>query len=170
MAKAEKISIENAKSDKLFYFVANVHIYRKSDGRFLLLKRSEQEKVFPGKWCTPGGKLEWGKLDLTQSDRTIDDVPSFLDPVEKLLHREVKEESGLEIEEKLTYLRSVMPIRPDGVPVILLIFIGTYKSGEVILEEGAFTDFAWVNADEVKTYDCIDSIRDEIAQATKLFK
>jgi len=56
---AEKISINNAKINQLFYFVANVVIYRESDGRCLILKRSDDEKVHPGKYCVPGGKLDW---------------------------------------------------------------------------------------------------------------
>jgi 8-oxo-dGTP pyrophosphatase MutT (NUDIX family) len=56
--KASKISLENAKENKLFYVVSNVVIYRDSDQRCLILKRSENEKVHPGKYCTPGGKLE----------------------------------------------------------------------------------------------------------------
>ena len=55
---ADKISLENAKDDKLFYFVANVVVFRESDGRCLILKRSENEKVHPGKFATQGGKLE----------------------------------------------------------------------------------------------------------------
>jgi len=56
--KALKISLDNAKKDKLFYFVANVIIYRDSDKKCLILKRSETEKVHPNKYCVPGGKLE----------------------------------------------------------------------------------------------------------------
>jgi len=56
--KAEKISLDNAKQNKLFYIVANVVIYRESDQRCLILKRSETEKVHPSKYCVPGGKLE----------------------------------------------------------------------------------------------------------------
>ena len=55
---AERISLDRAKSDKLFYVVANVVVWRSDDGRCLLLRRSAQEKVHPGKWCVPGGKLE----------------------------------------------------------------------------------------------------------------
>jgi len=47
---AKKISLENAKKDKLFYFVANVIVFRETDGRCLLLKRDLREKVHPGKW------------------------------------------------------------------------------------------------------------------------
>lgn len=62
---AEKISLQNAKENKLFYFVANVVIYRSSDARCLILKRSVEEKVHPGKYCVPGGKLEWEQLNLS---------------------------------------------------------------------------------------------------------
>lgn len=48
--RATKISLDNAKSNNLFYFVANVLIYRESDRRCLILKRSEEEKVHPGKY------------------------------------------------------------------------------------------------------------------------
>ena len=65
---ASKISIENAKKDKLFYFVANVVVYRESDGRCLILKRSEREKVHPGKYAIPGGKLEWEDYGYRTSD------------------------------------------------------------------------------------------------------
>ncbi len=56
---AKKISLDKAKQNKLFYFVANVVIYRESDKRCLILKRDKREKVHPGKYAVPGGKLEW---------------------------------------------------------------------------------------------------------------
>lgn len=90
--RAEKISLEKAKEDKLFYFVANVVVWRESDGRCLLLKRSESEKVHPGKWCVPGGKLEWAQLDITHPTRINGDALDFENAVEELLAREVKEE------------------------------------------------------------------------------
>jgi len=38
------------------------------------------------------------------------------------------------------------------------------------VEKGAFTDHAWVNADEVKNYLCIDGVDKEVAQTIELFK
>lgn len=164
---ASKISIDNAKPEKLFYFVANAVVYRPSDGRCLLLKRSDQEKVFPGKWAVPGGKLEWADFDISKPDRTLhNEVVNFVNPIEKLLIREIKEEAGIDVEERLDYSgKSVLIVRPDEIPVVFVVFIATYKSGEVKLEEGAFTDSAWVNAEEVKGYDCIEGIDQEIAGA-----
>ena len=45
-----------------------------------------------------------------------------------------------------------------------------YKSGEIKLEEDAFTDYRWVNENEVLEYDCIKGIREEVLQTIKLFK
>src|SRR3989344_7198401 len=95
--KADKISLDKAKSKNLFYFVANVIIYRESDGRCLILKRSENEKVHPGKYCVPGGKLDWTDLDINNPTRMNGDVIDFEGSLEKLLQREAREECGLEI-------------------------------------------------------------------------
>lgn len=167
---ASQISLDKAKKDKLFYFVANVLIYRESDGRVLLLKRSKNEIVHPGKFCTPGGKLEWADMDIKNPGRLNGDVIDFPDTAEKLLVREAREESGVEIEPKLAYINSVAFVRPDGIPVVLVKFSAKYKSGEVKLENGAFSDFVWVNAEEVKKYDCIDGIGHEVAQTIKMFR
>jgi 8-oxo-dGTP pyrophosphatase MutT (NUDIX family) len=166
---ASKISIENAKSDKLFYFVANVVVYRENDAKCLILKRDDREKVHPGRWGVPGGKLEWNDMDITKPTRTNGDVLDFENAVENLVKREAREEAGIEINDGLTYINSVAFVRPDGIPVVLIKFAAKYKSGDVVLEKGAFTDSAWVNAEEVKKYPCIDGVYEEIAQTVKLF-
>jgi 8-oxo-dGTP pyrophosphatase MutT (NUDIX family) len=166
---AEKISLKNAKENKLFYFVANVVIYRKSDKRCLILKRSETEKVHPGKYCVPGGKLEWSQLDIAKPTRLNGDVLDFENTAEELLKREAKEEAGIDIEKDLKYINSVAFVRPDEIPVVLVKFAAEYKGKEIRIEEGAFTDFAWVNAYEVKKYQCIKGLPEEIAKTIKLF-
>lgn len=170
MSVAKKISLDNAKKDKLFYFVANVVIYRESDKRCLILKRSEKEKVHPGKYCVPGGKLEWSQLDINNPTRINGDVLDFENAIGNLLARETKEEAGIEIENNLQYINNVAFIRPDETPVILVKFAAKYKSGEVKLEENSFTDHVWVNAEEIKKYECIKGISEEIAETIELFK
>lgn len=169
MPPANKISLDSAKSDKLFYFVANVVVYREDDGRCLILKRSESEKVHPSKYAVPGGKLEWNNLDITKPSRMNGDVIDFEDAVESLLKRETLEEAGIHIEDDLKYINSVAFVRPDGIPVMLVKFAAKYKSGEVKIERGAFTDYKWVNAQEVADYECIDGVKEEIAQTIDLF-
>ncbi|RJO59114.1 NUDIX domain-containing protein [Candidatus Parcubacteria bacterium] len=166
---AKKISLDKAKTNKLFYFVANVVVYRAADKRCLVLKRSETEKVHPGKYAVPGGKLEWQDLDLNHPTRLNGEVLDFENTVEELLKREVKEEAGVEIEDRLHYLNSVAFIRPDGIPVILVKFAAKYKSGDVQPEAGAFTDYAWVDAEEVKKYPCILGIPEEVRQTVTIF-
>lgn len=168
--KAEKISLTNAKENKLFYFVANVVVYRASDGKCLILKRAETEKVHPGKYCVPGGKLEWEQLDLTKPTRMNGEVFDFQDAAEELLAREAQEEAGITISKNLKYINSVAFVRPDEIPVILIKFATEYVDGEVKIEAGAFTDFAWVDAEDIKQYECISGIPEEIAEAIRLFK
>jgi ADP-ribose pyrophosphatase YjhB (NUDIX family) len=166
---AEKISLGEAKENKLFYFVANVVVYREEDGRCLILKRDEREKAHPGKYAVPGGKLEWKDLNLEKPTRMNGEIFDFEWAIEDLLKREAFEESGLEIDDKLHYINNVAFVRADGIPVVLVKFAAKYKSGEVKLEEGGFTDHAWVNAEEVKDYDCIDGIKEEVAETIRLF-
>ena len=167
---AQEISLKDASHNKLFYFVANVVVYRDSDKKCLLLKRSEKEKVHPGKYCVPGGKLEWGDLPLENPTRRNGDVLDYEDAIEKLLLREVQEEAGIGIHEHLHYINSVAFIRPDGIPVILAKFAARYKDGEVVLEKGSFTDYAWVDALEVEGCDCIQGIAQEVKEVIHMFK
>ena len=168
--KTKKISIKNAKKNKLFYFVATVVVYRKKDKRCLILKRDKREKVHPGKYSVLGGKLEWKDLDMKHPTRMNGDVFDFENAVENLLIREVKEEAGITIYSKFMYIHSVAFIRPDGIPVIMVEFAAQYKSGKVIPEKGAFTDFAWVTAKEVLQYECIEGIQEEVKKTIELFK
>jgi 8-oxo-dGTP pyrophosphatase MutT (NUDIX family) len=163
--KATKISIEKAKVDKLFYFVANAVIYRDSDKKCLILKRSDREITHPGRYGVIGGKLEWQDMSVDNPDHINGDVLDYNDMIEKLLKREAMEEAGVEIYPEIRYINSKTFIRPDEVPVVLVKFTAKYKSGDIKLEEGAFTDFAWVNAEEIGQYECIDGIQEEVKQS-----
>jgi 8-oxo-dGTP pyrophosphatase MutT (NUDIX family) len=167
---AERIGLAQAKEDKLFYVVANVVVWRSSDGRCLVLRRSKDEKVHPGKWCVPGGKLEWADLDVKHPTRLNGEVLDFEDAVEKLLVREVREEAGIEIDPSLSYVNSVAYVRADGVPTLLIKFAARYKGGEVRTERGSFDGHAWVNAEEVKKLDCILGIPGEVAKTIGIFE
>jgi 8-oxo-dGTP pyrophosphatase MutT (NUDIX family) len=171
MAPATKISLDNAKKDKLFYFVANAVVYRESDGRCLILKRDPREKVHPGKYGVIGGKLEWKDIAIgTETRINGGDVYDFENAAEKLLLREAKEEAGIVIDTELKYINTVAFIRPDETPVVLVKFAVKYLSGDVVPEVGGFTDFAWVNAEEAANYDLLGGVLEEIQKTIKLFK
>ncbi|MBD3318697.1 NUDIX domain-containing protein [Candidatus Woesearchaeota archaeon] len=104
---AERISLQRAKRDKLFYVVANVVVFRESDKRCLILKRHSREKVHPDKYAVPGCKLEWVNLPIDKPTRMTGEVCDFENAVEDLLVRETREEAGIEIYPYLKYLNSV---------------------------------------------------------------
>lgn len=166
---AKKISLDNAKKEKLFYFVANVVVYRESDKRCLILKRSSTEKAHPNKYAVPGGKLEWKDLDLSNPTRINGDILDYEEAIENLLKRETFEEAGIEIEDKFEYINNVAFIRPDEIPVMLVKFAAKYKKGEIKLEKGSFEDYAWVNEKEIEEYDCIKGIKEEVRKTIEIF-
>jgi len=168
--KASKISLEKAKQDKLFYFVANVVVYREEDKKCLILKRHEREIAHPGRYGVIGGKLEWKDMPIKKPDHMNGDVFDYNDMIEKLLIREAKEEAGIEIHSDLKYINSKTFIRPDEVPVVLVKFAARYKGGDIVLEEEAFTDYAWVDENEVKNYECIDGIVEEVLISINIWK
>lgn len=150
-------------NDKAHYIVATGIIIK--DGKFLIAKRADYEKAFPGLWTVPGGKLE----QKDYKDRKQDtDAGQWYNVVESLLRREVKEEVGLEID-KIKYLTSLTFIRPDGIPSFVLSMFADYKDGEVILGEG-LTDYKWVTLEEAKNYKLIPGIYEELEMLDKLLK
>lgn len=147
--------------DPRLHFVAATAIVAKGERngppRFLITKRAANEKAFPNKWTVPGGKLvrkEYESLPYKTP------YPQWYDMMDWLLRKEVREETGIEIE-KPEYLTDLVFIRPDGYPVVTLSYWARYKSGEVKLS-GEMSDFAWVTAEEAKRYDMIEGIAEEI--------
>jgi 8-oxo-dGTP pyrophosphatase MutT (NUDIX family) len=167
---AKKISVAEAKKDKLFYVVADTMVYRREDGRCLILKRDEREKVHPGKWATVGGKLEHEDLNLNKPSRKEGDVLVFEDSIYKLIAREAQEEAGVSIKLSPRFVGTKTIVRPDGIPVVILHFVAEYEDGEVKPEPGGFTEYAWVNSEEVKNYDCIEDIAEGVKTVIKIFK
>ena len=84
-----------------YNFKVNVSCVIKKDDNFLLIKRADDEEVFPGYWGIPGGTVE-------PADATLEDA----------LVRECAEEVGVEI----TYLEIVFnDINDEGVKGALYI-------------------------------------------------
>ena len=155
--------IQGQIQDKELHRVASTAIIR-NDGKYLILKRALNKKVFPGKWTAPGGGLTVD--DYINTPKTTNDCWYYA--LEKNLRREVKEETDLEID-AVNYLCDLTFIRPDGIPVIVLSYWANYKSGEVKLNDES-VDYAWVSAKEAENYDLIEGILDEIKLADKIVK
>lgn len=105
---------------------------------------------------------EYNKLPQTAG------FPQWYNVVDWVLHKEVGEEVGLEIE-KPQYLCDLVFVRPDGYPVVTLSYWAYYKSGEAKLCKD-LVDHAWVMLEEAKNYDLIDGIWDELHDVSKLLQ
>ena len=77
--------------DPWLHFVTATAIIEKN-GKFLIVKRSNSEKAFPGKWTVPGGKLVYREYkDLPYKT----DFPQWYSMMDWLVRKEVREERVL---------------------------------------------------------------------------
>jgi 8-oxo-dGTP diphosphatase len=148
--------------NKLHYVAVTGIIFK--DGKYLITKRSNKEKVFPGLWTVPGGRLE--QEDYINNPKDTGDA--WYNILEKVLEREVKEETGINIKNP-SYLLSLAFVRPDNIPVTVNSFFCDYDSGEVKLSD-EIADYKWVSVEELKDYPLISGIREEIELADKQIK
>lgn len=149
--------------DTKLHYVTITGIIRK-DGRYLIAKRSSNEKAFPNLWTVPGGRISTN--DYKDTPRETAEV--WYNLLEKVLAREIKEEVGLEVE-NFGYVTSMAFFHPEGHPVIIISMHCDYKNGEVKLSP-ELTEYAWVKAEEAKNYPLIEGILEEIQMADKIFK
>ncbi len=132
--------------------------------KFLILKRADTKKRFPGKWTVPGGRLETS--DYTS--RPKDTAEYWYNVLERdTLPREVQEEAGLSIQ-NVRYVTSLATVHEDGAASLVISCLADYDSGEVKLQPEECSDFAWVSLNEAKSYDLIDGIYDELAMADQV--
>ncbi len=84
------------------------------------------------------------------------------------LRREIKEEAGIEVGD-LSYLCDMTFIRPDNIPVVILSFYASYKSGDIKLDEDSI-NYTWSTYEEAKKYDLVEGLIDEIKMVEELLK
>lgn len=101
--------------DNLSYIV-NVEAAIYKNDKWLIIKRSEKEEHAPGTLSMVGGKVE---------TRIVEN-----DVLEETLKREIMEEVGIQVSEKLHYVESKSFISDKGQVVIDIIFLCKYQSGE----------------------------------------
>ena len=148
--------------DKAHYVVVTGIVVK--DGKFLITKRSPNEKAFPNLWTVPGGKLELSDY----KDRPKDTGSHWYNIFEHLLKREVKEETGLDIK-NIKYLTSLTFVRPDGIPTIIISLFADHDKGKVVLN-GESVDHAWVSLEEAKKYPLIEGIYEELEMLDRHLK
>lgn len=134
------------------------------DGKFLIAKRASTEKSFPDLWTVPGGKLEMDDYAKRPKDTSV----HWYNVFEKVLQREIMEETGLEVR-NIRYLTSLSFIRSDNIPTIVISLFADHHEGDVALCP-ALTEYAWVTLEEARHYDLIEGIYEELEMLDKFLK
>ena len=152
-------------NDKIHY-IAITGVVKNKEGKYLICKRSPQERAFPNKWCFPGGRIQ--KSDFIDTPKDTSD--HWLDIFEKTLKKEIREETGLEIN-PLGYIASLVFIRPNGHSTIIVNLLAEHVSGDVVLEQkDELIDYAWVSLEEAKNYDLIENIYEQMEKVEARYK
>jgi len=132
------------------------------DGKYLITRRSQNKKRFPGMWTVPGGKMETNDyLKLPK-----DTEHYWYNVLERTLRREVREEVGIDID-NIEYVTSLATVHSDGSPSLVISCLAEYVKGNVELKKDESDQYAWVNLKEAKNYQLLDGIYDELVMAEK---
>jgi len=118
-------------------------LLKNREGKYLILRRSRIK--YPnasGSWTIVGGRINPG------------------DSLLKNLKREIKEETGLDLNKNPRLVAAQDILRVEGKHIVRLTYIGE-TDGEVKLNEEN-TDFKWVTLDELKGTKDLDEYFKEI--------
>jgi len=116
--------------------IVSVIIAIKCSGKFLLVQRSENDDIFPGRWQNLGGKIELGET------------------VEEAIKREVQEEIGVVVTKHPIFLQSYSWKKDDDSPVRLgLIFLielpGKPEKYQIKLES-ELINYGWFTFEKIE--------------------
>lgn len=149
--------------EKAHYFVVTGIVVK--EGKFLITKRSPDEKNYPNRWTVPGGKLEKKDYSSREPDTS---AGTWYNVFEDVLKREVMEEVGLKIK-NIKYIANLAYMRSDGIPTLMVSLAADHDSGEVKLCKD-MVEYAWVTLEEAKNYDLIEGIYEEMILLDQFLK
>lgn len=121
------------------------------EGKFLIVKRSEDSKSRPGCWDLPGGNSEWpeGATEHLQNMHMQD------------IAREIKEESGVTVtpehfsKDNLVFFRTFFEFEKEVYSIITgwkVVLPSDFDKGAIELSD-EHTEFAWIDISELSEYD-----------------
>jgi 8-oxo-dGTP diphosphatase len=137
------------KSHKL-HIVTVVAVIRNSSGKYLVLKRRDDEIAYPGLYTFPGGKMEANET------------------VEETLAKEVLEESGLKLKPGKILLKDKSILRPDGQTSKSFSYLCEAENDKVEIS-GDFTDYKWVNVVDLRSLPNV-GVEEELIKADELYR
>ncbi len=104
-------------------------LLRNSEGKYLLIRRSADERHGVGKWDIPGGRLE---AEMSLMDNLV---------------REIREETGFTHDTKPVFLTVQDMMWPDR-HVVRLVYTGVAEGDPVLSHE--HTEFKWMTPNEIR--------------------
>jgi len=117
-------------------FIVNVEGAIFHEGKWLLIKRGQNEDHAPGALSLIGGK--------------VDIEGATYDILEKTLKREVFEEVGVTIKDEMKYVYSSSFIADDHTAVINIVFLCEIEQGEPYQKSSEeVEEILWLSTDEV---------------------
>lgn len=113
-------------------------------GKFLLVKRSDNDSFLPGDWEIPGGKLEFGEQ------------------AEDGAKREILEETGLDV--KIEYLLASWEYEGilNDTQYVQLDFLCTPTDDSEVKLSEEHSDFKWITFDDLDKYEMTPEMKKEL--------
>ena len=127
-----------------------------NNSKFLVLQRSTNDSIFPGKWELPSGKVDFGE-----------------DPYEAL-KREIKEEAGINILSAHPFTCTHYTIeKPDSkrhtVQIVYLVCIDKDLIKDIKLSD-EHQSYKWISLEELSGLDTFEDMREILKEAEKDIK
>jgi 8-oxo-dGTP pyrophosphatase MutT (NUDIX family) len=141
----------NEKGESKLHIVTVVAVIHDSDGRVLVLKRQDDETVYPGMYTFPGGKVE------------------DFESIEETLEREVREETGLKLKAGKILLKDKSIIRPDGQTSQSFSYLCEVENTTNVHISNDFTDYRWVRLNDLAHLLHV-GIEEELEKAEKILQ
>ncbi len=115
----------------------------KFDDKILLLKRNGDRTTSPNLWQGVSGALKEREA------------------AEDAVLREVKEETGLD--GRIIKAGEIIDVSDEFGRWIVIPFLVSVDSDDVMIDENEHTEFRWVSPDEIEDFDCVVGTRKDLA-------
>ncbi len=123
-------------------------LIKNNDGKYLFIRRAASFKSGPQKWDIPGGRIE--------PEEALQDA----------LRREVKEETGMELEKVELLLAAQDIFVPEkDLHVVRLTYLGSANGDVTVSDE--HDSFQWMTISEIKAEPNVDSYLQQIITERK---
>ncbi|MFB6175312.1 MAG: NUDIX domain-containing protein [Candidatus Nanohalobium sp.] len=137
--------------------VATAVAFNNEKGEFLLLKRSRDRKIHPGKWDFPSGRIQQKDAPNSISGGNADGHIDNEEPKHAAL-RELEEETGL----KGTVLKTGKPFMADAEDGRFKVHPFLVKiEGEPELSR-EHTEHTWITPEELEKFDTVEGLREDL--------